>query len=172
MGVGSKLLDSMYSYYGAKDNISDITVEDASDTFQQMRCCVDAKLCRTLEAFSPEKIKQNGLTEEMIKAAKAHCKINPKQCRVVYEILKLAAIDRNKPSEYQAYRLEIKKRLNMTHAKQKRDLDRAAKRGVNVTSALAMLPTNEQRLEQLQVEYKAVEGIYLAVIEKIGPGSN
>lgn len=166
LGIGSKMIEALYSYYGPKSNVTDITVEEPSVIFQNMRSAVDANLCQSLESFAPEKLK-HGLSKEMLEEAKAKYKINPKQCRVVYEILRLAATNRANPQEYKDYRLEIKKRLSMYYAKQKRDLMRAEKRGVNVASAMAMLPTDEQRLEQLQVEYKGIEEMYLGIIKKI-----
>lgn len=166
LGVGSKIIEALYSYYGPKANVTDITVEEPSDIFQNMRSAVDAKLCKSLSSFAPEKLKQ-GLSKEMLEEAKAKYKINPKQCRIVYEILRLDATDRANQQDYKAYRLEIKRRLSMFYAKQKRDLARAEKRGVNVANALAMLPTEEQHIEQLQMEYKAVEEIYLGIIKKI-----
>lgn len=166
LGVGSKIIEALYSYYGPKSSVTDITVEEPSDIFQNMRSAVDAKLCQSLAAFAPEKLKQ-GLSKEMLEDAKAKYKINPKQCRVVYEILRLSVTNRANQEEYKNYRLEIKKRLSMYYAKQKRDLARAEKRGVNVASALAMLPSDEQRIEQLQVQYKAIEEMYLGIIKKI-----
>ncbi|XP_063697333.1 histone acetyltransferase type B catalytic subunit [Culicoides brevitarsis] len=166
LGIGSKLIESLYSYYGAEENVTDITVEEPSDIFQNMRSAVDAKLCKNLASFAPEKLKQ-GLSKEMLEEAKAKYKINPKQCRVVYEILRLGATDRSNPQEYKEYRLEIKKRLNMFYAKQKRDLARAEKRGVNVANARAMLPSEEQHIEQLQLEYKAIEEMYSEILKKV-----
>lgn len=166
IGVGSKIIEALYSYYGSKTNVTDITVEEPSDIFQEMRSSVDAKLCKDLESFAPEKLK-HGLSKEMLEEAKNKYKINPKQCRIVYEILRLANTNRANSQEYKEYRLEIKKRLSMYYCKQKRDLLRAEKRGVNIASAMAMLPTDEQRLEQLMIEYKAVEEMYLKIIEKI-----
>lgn len=160
------MIEALYSYYGPMSKVTDITVEEPSDIFQNMRSAVDAKLCKSLDSFAPEKLKQ-GLSKEMLVEAKAKFKINPKQCRIVYEILRLGATNRANQDEYKDYRLEIKKRLSMYYAKQKRDLMRAEKRGVNVANAMAMLPTDEQRLEQLQLEYKAIEEMYLGILKKI-----
>uniref|UniRef100_A0A336KDZ6 Histone acetyltransferase type B catalytic subunit n=1 Tax=Culicoides sonorensis TaxID=179676 RepID=A0A336KDZ6_CULSO len=166
MGIGSKIIEAIYSYYGSKPNVTDITVEEPSDIFQEMRSAVDAKFCKNLESFSPEKLKA-GLSKEMLNEAKEKFKINPKQCRIVYEILKLGVINCKDPKEYRDYRLEVKKRLTMYFAKQKRDLLRAEKRGVNIANALATLPTDEQRLEQLQIDYKKIEDTYKKILKKI-----
>jgi len=166
LGIGSKIIEAIYKYYGARKEVNDICVEEPSPVFQHMRSTVDAKLCCKLPEFAAEKLKQ-GLCSEMINAAKKEFKINPRQCRIVYEILRLAATNRNNPEEYKNYRLEVKKRLNMAHHKQKRELLKAEKRGVSVKTAMEMLPTDEVRLEQLQLEYKAIEESYLSILKKI-----
>lgn len=166
LGVGSKIIEAIYGFYAPKPEVKDITVEEPSAVFQHMRSAVDAKLCRNLPAFESEKLKF-GLSKEMLQEAKEKYKINPKQCRIVYEILRLAVTNRDDQDEYRLYRLEVKKRLNMSRHKEKRDLERAAKRGFNVTAAMAVLPTNEERMELLQLEYKATEDGYLNILKKI-----
>lgn len=166
LGVGSKIIEAIYSFYAPKSEVKDITVEEPSAIFQHMRSIVDAKLCRALPAFAPDKLKQ-GLSKEMLQEATEKYKINPKQSRTVYEILRLAATDRNNAEEYKNYRLEIKKRLNMVHHKSKRDLERAQKRGFNVTAAMAMLPTDQERMDQLQLEYQVTEEAYLSILKKV-----
>lgn len=165
LGVASKIIETIYAYYAPRKDVKDITVEEPSAIFQHIRSIVDVKLCRKLAAFAPEKLK-NGLNKEMLGEAKENFKINPKQCRTVYEILRLGVTDRNNVEDYKNYRVEVKKRLNMVHHKSKRDLERAQKRGFNVTAALKLLSTDEERMEQLQFEYQATEEAYLSILKK------
>ena len=78
MGLGAKLLDSIYSHYKGDATVVDITVEvfftfgpfynlttsllqDPSDNFVRLRDFVDAKNCLKLSAFSKEQV---GLYQE------------------------------------------------------------------------------------------------------------
>jgi len=44
LGIGSTLLESMYQYYLDDKKCTEITVEDPSDDFQQMKDALDIKL--------------------------------------------------------------------------------------------------------------------------------
>ena len=71
MGLGARLLDSIYSHYKGDATVVDITVEvfpfcscltlspllqDPSDNFVRLRDFVDAKNCLKLAAFSKEQV--------------------------------------------------------------------------------------------------------------------
>lgn len=165
LGLASKIIETIYKFYASRKDVRDITVEEPSPIFQHIRSIVDVALCRNLKSFAPEKLKL-GLSDEMLMETKEKFKINPKQCRIIYEILRLGVTDRDDADEYKQYRQEIKKRLNMIHHKSKRDLERAQKRGFNVTAAIKGLLSDEERLEQLQLEYQAVEESYLNILRK------
>lgn len=153
MGIGAQAIEAIYNKFKNDPKVVDITVEDPSDDFRRVRNYVDAKLCLNLPQFAADKLK-SGFNQAMIEAAKNQFKINPKQCRIVYEILRLNAININDPEEYKAYRLCVKKRLNVPHHKQKEDLKKMEKRGVDVSTTSATVPTIEQRIEQLKEEYE------------------
>lgn len=153
MGIGSQFIETIYNKFKDDPKVVDITVEDPSDDFRRVRNYVDAKLCVSLPEFSADRLAQ-GFSKEMIDAAKDKFKINPRQCRIVYEILRLNAINVNDEDEYKAYRLCVKKRLNAPHHKQKEDLKKMEKRGVDVTATAATIPTTEERIEQLKEEYQ------------------
>lgn len=123
-----------------------------------MRNYVDAKLCLNLPEFAPDKLKA-GFSQEMAEAAKNAYKINQKQCRIVYEILRLNALNINDAEEYKTYRLCVKKRLNVPYHKQKEDLKKMEKRGVDVTAAAATVPSSEERIDKLKEEYEVGLGI-------------
>lgn len=95
----------------------------------------------------------------MAEAAKNAYKINQKQCRIVYEILRLNALNINDAEEYKTYRLCVKKRLNVPYHKQKEDLKKMEKRGVDVTAAAATVPSSEERIDKLKEEYEVGLGI-------------
>lgn len=153
LGIGATLLEVIYNKFKNDPIVVDITVEDPSDDFRRVRNYVDAKLCKDLPAFSSENLKK-GYSKNMIKEANKHFKINPRQTRFVYEILRLNVTNVNNPSEYKAYRLCVKKRLNIPHYKQKADIKRMEKAGVDMQFAAASLPTTEARIEQLKEEYQ------------------
>lgn len=153
MGIGAQVIEAIYNKFKNDPKVVDITVEDPSDDFRRVRNYVDAKLCLNLPEFAADKLK-SGFNQAMIEAAKNQFKINPKQCRIVFEILRLNAININDPEEYKAYRLCVKKRLNVPHHKQKEDLKKMEKRGVDVSTTSATVPTIEQRIEQLKEEYE------------------
>lgn len=153
LGIGAQLIETIYNKFKGDEKVVDITVEDPSDDFRRVRNYVDAKLCLNLPEFAPNKLKE-GFNQEMVAAAKREYKINPKQVRIVYEILRLNATNVNDPEEYKAYRLCVKKRLNIPHQKQKEDLKKMEKRGVDITATSATVPTTEERIAQLKEEYQ------------------
>jgi histone acetyltransferase 1 len=166
LGIGTKLIESIYQHFLRKQNIADITFEDQSEILQFVRLSVDAKLCKNLPEFSAENLKK-GLTKEMLRAANENFKLNPKQVRVVCEVLRLAVTDRENKKEYQDYRIFVKKRLNLIFQKQKNDLFRAQKHGANVKTEIAALPSIEDRQQILQVDYEEAEVMYLRVLERV-----
>lgn len=153
LGIGAQLIETIYNKFKGDATVVDITVEDPSDDFRRVRNYVDAKLCLNLPEFAPNKLK-GGFSQEMVEAAKREYKINPKQVRIVYEILRLNATNVNDPEEYKEYRLCVKKRLNIPHQKQKEDLKKMEKRGVDITATSATVPTIEERIDQLKEEYQ------------------
>ncbi|XP_073999610.1 histone acetyltransferase 1 isoform X2 [Rhodnius prolixus] len=110
IGLCSKLLNSVYSYYQTNRKVVDITVESPSPDFQRVRDFVDCKNCINLDAFSPAKLK-HGFSEEQIRQCKERFKINKKQARRIYEILRLKYTNIHNDEEYNAYLAEIKDRL-------------------------------------------------------------
>lgn len=166
-GIGRKLLETIYTHYQAQENVCDITVEDASEDFQRLRNTIDCRLLKDLPAFAPEKLKM-GFNVEMANQAKEKFKITPKQSRTIYEILRLGVTNTMSHAEYKAYRLEVKKRLNMAYFKEKRDLKRVLDRGfkISVDKKLA-LPSTEENMEQLDAMYKEAEEIYKEVLARI-----
>jgi len=110
LGIGTKMVQIIYNRFRCDEKVTDITVEDQSDEFRRIRNFIDVGLCKDLSSFSADKIK-NGFTSEMAKEANKKFKINAKQSRTIYEILRLLYTNVNDENEYKAYRLDVKKRL-------------------------------------------------------------
>lgn len=178
IGIGATLIEVVYNKFKGDPRVVDITVEDPSDDFRRVRNYVDAKLCRALPEFSAANLKK-GFSKEMSTAAKEQLKvstvlplqsndcfhnnqnrlfsliaqINPRQCRIVYEILRLDVTNVGNEAEYKEYRLTVKKRLNTPYYKQQAELARMQKAGVDMQIAMASIPTKNERIEQLKDEY-------------------
>lgn len=167
LGIASRLIEhTTYNYFVTKDNVADITYEEPTDVIQHIRSVVDAKRCMALPAFAKDNLLA-GFSKDMLKEAKEKFKINPKQCRVIYEILRLAVTNTKNDDEYRNYRVEVKKRLNLNYSKHRRELLRLQKRGVDVDGAFSILPSLEDRISQLNAEYKEVESVYYQVLKKL-----
>ena len=94
-----------------------------------------------------------------------------KQARIVYEILRLRATNLTNPEEYRAYRIDVKKRLNIPFKRKQNEelkIERALK---NVNKGTYTkengLPSDEQRKEILQQEYEFLEEEYKMVVKRL-----
>lgn len=163
LGVGSKMLAVLYAQFRSDARVRDVTVEDPSDDFRRIRNVLDATLCSELAAFAPELL-HAGFSESMVTEAREQLKINKKQCRVVYEILRLAATDETDEKVYKAYRLAIKNRLNQSFYRQQRYAEKQLRADPQF---LATLPTVEERIVQLRGEYAEVEDEYRQILKKL-----
>ncbi|EZA51704.1 hypothetical protein DMN91_003947 [Ooceraea biroi] len=171
VGVGTHLLQAIYSEYIGRKDVTDMTVESPSGTFQRLRNYVDAVNCNALPSFKPEFLKR-GFSNEMAAEAKNKLKINKKQARRVYEILRLRATDTVDAAEYREYRIDVKKRLNIPFKRkenEERKIERALK-NVDKKTYTNGLPSVEQRIEILEKEYQLVEDEYKLVIERLKYG--
>nr|XP_033337174.1 histone acetyltransferase type B catalytic subunit isoform X2 [Megalopta genalis] len=167
MGLGAHLLHAIYREYIGRNQVKDITVEDPSVTFQRLRDYVDAINCSTLSSFSRECLLQ-GFNKTMVMEAKEKFKINKRQTRRVYEILRLRSTDLSNENEYREYRLDVKKRLNIPYKREQNDLRKleCALKNIGKKSNYT-LPTSEQRLQTLEKEYRSLEEEYKKVIKRL-----
>lgn len=184
LGVGTYLIESIYKHFRTP-NVADITVEDPSEDFTRIRSTIEVnfyfshkvsvlinlilqvKMCKELPSFSSDLVKL-GCSSKMLKDAKDELKIFPKQTRIIYEIIRLAHTNKSNAEEYRSYRVDVKKRMNMTYLRQKRDLEKVLKKGVKVDADKMMMPTVQERMEQLADEYKATEAYYEKILKKVG----
>ncbi|XP_054712533.1 histone acetyltransferase type B catalytic subunit-like [Uloborus diversus] len=169
-GLGSKLLESVCNWYIQDPEVLDITVEDPSEEFVRIRDCVDCKKCQALPSFAEDMLKK-GFSKEMAEEAQMHLKINKKQARRVYEILRLKCTDMTNPQDYRIYRLDVKNRLNAPFQREKLDMEKLQKNlsPEELKAASNMIP-REQRLEQLDQMYKDTEAKYKHIIDKLCEG--
>jgi histone acetyltransferase 1 len=158
----AQLLQAIYNHYIKDEQVIDITVEDPSDEFMALRDFVDVRNCADLPSYQSSVIK-NGFTQEMAKQAREQFKINKRQARKVYEILRLKVTNRSDPLEYKNYRLDVKRRLNkpFQSEKVKRFLE---PNELAVTTASTGL---EERHQKLSAMYEVTEELYRRTIEKL-----
>lgn len=93
--------------------------------------------------------------------------INPRQCRKVYEIVRLFYTNVHENDDYTSYRLDVKKRLNAVYHKQLRDIKKMEHAKLDTEWLRARLPNMKIRLEQLQQEYEEVEKEYQQIVDKL-----
>nr|SVE89275.1 EOG090X06NC [Daphnia sinensis] len=167
LGLGAELLNVIYRSFLKDSNILDITVEDPSDEFTRLRDFVDAQNCKKLPSFSKEKLHQ-GFTAEMVDEAQRDLKINKKQARRVYEILRFQATNLSDLEEYRAYRLDVKRRLNIPYQKEASDYKKLQK-ALNAEELRSTLSTStkEQRIENLEKQYQTLENEYRHTLERL-----
>ncbi|XP_015175660.1 PREDICTED: histone acetyltransferase type B catalytic subunit [Polistes dominula] len=167
LGLGTHLLRGIYTQYISKSNVKDITVEDPSIDFQRIRDYVDAINCHKLPSFSRKNLLQ-GFSKNMVTEAREQYKINKKQTRRVYEILRLLITDTSNEQEYRDYRLIVKKRLNVPYKREQNDVKKLelALKSLNKRSNIALPPT-EQRIKILDKLYGILEEDYKKVVKRL-----
>jgi len=166
-GHAAQLVQCFYNECYARSEVLDIHVEDPSENFQRVRDYIDVRNCLKLPAFNPEML-HRGLTEKMCLEARDKLKLNKKQVRRVYEILRLRATNCFNAAEFKAYRIDVKKRLNAPFQKNGRDFEKL-KRALNpseLSSTLNSL-TREQRLELLERQFQSCVNDYRLVLNRI-----
>ncbi|NP_001171746.1 histone acetyltransferase type B catalytic subunit [Saccoglossus kowalevskii] len=162
-GHGAQLLEAIYIDHRQNPTVLDITVEDPSEEFICLRDYVDCKVCMHLASFSTECL-QEGFTEDMAQEAQVKLKINQKQARRVYEILRLRVTDESNANQFKEYRLDIKKRLNIPYQREKSDMEKMKKalkpEELAATMAGQSLQERHNNLEkmfqELLVDYRKV----------------
>ncbi|CAN7980282.1 unnamed protein product [Ixodes pacificus] len=166
-GLGAEMLQGIYNYYTGCRDVIDITVEDPSSTFIRLRDFVDSKNCLTLPSYSRQHL-HKGFSEEMRKEAQEKFKLNKKQARRVYEILRLRVTNTANPGQYQKYRLEVKNRLNAPYQRQKADVEKLQRTMSPEEFEATMQCLNAQnRIEQLESQYRELELEYRHTLERL-----
>ncbi|XP_045538159.1 histone acetyltransferase type B catalytic subunit [Papilio machaon] len=167
LGLCAALLQSVYSHFISQPEVVDITVEDPSPEFQRIRDYVDAKNCESLSAFQPAKLLQ-GFSPEMEKQACKKFKINKKQARRVYEILRLKNTNTSDKAAYLSYRLDVKNRLNAPFQKKKLEMKKLQKvlKSEEYMATITSTGANETQ-SRLSSQYLDLEEEYRRVIHRM-----
>uniref|UniRef100_T1IZF3 Histone acetyltransferase type B catalytic subunit n=1 Tax=Strigamia maritima TaxID=126957 RepID=T1IZF3_STRMM len=166
-GIGAELLQTICTMYVADPEVLDITVEDPSEEFVRLRDYLDSKNCLKLKSFKTECLR-DGFSEEMATEAQMKLKLNKKQSRRIYEILRLRITDTGNCGQYRSYRLDIKNRLNLPFQKQQSDLMKLQKTLRPEELKATLNYTNkEQRIEQLERQYQELETDYRRVLDRL-----
>ncbi|CAK1545703.1 unnamed protein product [Leptosia nina] len=126
LGLCAHLVQTIYSHFTIMPEVLDITVEDPSQEFQRIRDYVDAKNCEKLPSFQLENLLK-GFSSEMANQARSKYKINKRQARRVYEILRLKNTNTSDKAAYLQYRLDVKNRLNAPFQKKKLEMKKLEK---------------------------------------------
>ncbi|CAG4965874.1 unnamed protein product [Parnassius apollo] len=167
IGLCAELLQSIYSHFIPQPEVMDITVEDPSQEFQRIRDYVDAKNCDTLPAYQPAKLLQ-GFTPEMANQACNKFKINKKQARRIYEILRLKSTNTSDKTAYLNYRLDVKNRLNAPFQKKKLEMKKLQKvlKPEEYAATISSIGAMETQ-GRLSSQYLSLEEEYRRVIHRL-----
>ncbi|XP_038046016.1 histone acetyltransferase type B catalytic subunit-like [Patiria miniata] len=167
MGHGVQLLDTMNTHFRNDTKVLDITVEDPSEDFVRLRDFLDCRDCMKLPAFERHNL-ENGFSVDMEKQALEKLKLCKKQVRRVYEILRLRETDARDPAEMKAYRLDIKRRLNVPFQKQKCDQEKMCRTLKPEELAATMQGTSlQERHETLENWYQELMTDYRRVLDRL-----
>lgn len=167
LGLCAQLLQAIYTHFIIIPEVLDITVEDPSQDFQRIRDYVDAKNCEMLPAFQPAKLNQ-GFSAEMVSQACNKYKINKKQARRVYEILRLKNTNTSDKTEYLNYRLDVKNRLNAPFQKKKLEMKKLQKvlKPEEYAATISSVGASETH-GRLASQYHSLEQDYRRVIHRM-----
>ncbi|XP_014245051.1 histone acetyltransferase type B catalytic subunit-like [Cimex lectularius] len=158
MGLCAKLINTVQMHYASMREVFDITVEDPAIDFQRVRDYVDCSNCLHLSSFSSEKLIR-GFHSDMAEEAREKYKINKKQARRIYEILRLNITNIHNEAEYKEYRLDVKKRLYAPFQRQNSILIK--------TNQAHLIENKEERLTKLQELFNELSEEYTKVLDRV-----
>lgn len=98
---------------------------------------------------------------------KKNFQLNPRQCRRIYEIVRLLYTNIHDDKDYTAYRLDVKRRLNNKYYKKLRDVQRFERVMAGPKGNSPSILTTEERHKLLDEDYKTIETDYLSIVEKL-----
>ncbi|VDM40912.1 unnamed protein product [Toxocara canis] len=167
-GNGAKFLQAIYNDLVPRRNVRDITAEDPGELFIHLRDYVDCCNCSRLPEFATDNLKK-GFSSEMKNAALTKLKINSRQARRVYEILRLMGTNTNDEAEMKAYRIDVKRRLEAPLKKSDRDwrkLTRALDEQEMATVAASQMNI-DKKMNLLQQMFEADIADYKTTINRL-----
>ncbi|XP_013186287.1 histone acetyltransferase type B catalytic subunit [Amyelois transitella] len=167
LGICAHLIKAIYTHFTVLPEVIDITVEDPSPDFQRIRDYVDVKNCETLPAFQPAQLHQ-GFSQDMANQARSKFKINKKQARRVYEILRLKHTNTSDKTSYLNYRLDVKNRLNAPFQKKKLEMKKLQRvLAPEEFAAAASASGAHETQARLAALYAALELDYRRVLHRL-----
>ncbi|KAK6971227.1 histone acetyltransferase type B catalytic subunit, partial [Biomphalaria glabrata] len=167
MGLCARVLQTFYNICYNRPEVLDITVEDPSENFQRVRDFVDARNCCNLKSFQPSELNQ-GFSHEMTHEAQLKLKLNRLQARRMYEILRLKATDRGNKEHYRAYRLDVKRRLNIPFLRNRRTYKKLEKSlsDEELSQTLGLMK-KEQKFQYLENAFQEELNSYQHVLDRL-----
>ncbi|KJE92455.1 histone aminotransferase 1 [Capsaspora owczarzaki ATCC 30864] len=126
-GHGREMLQAFYRVARSRAEVWDVSVEDPGLAFATLRDRIDARNCLSELPELYESLPDD-LSEDIVSQTQQKLKLNKKQIRHIFELLKLNQIDRNDEAQYKKYRLMIKKRLHRQYNTDLVQLEMAADR--------------------------------------------
>jgi len=163
MGLAADVLKIIIDQYQVKD-VTEITMEDPSPQCQRVRDFNDVRICINLKQFSSERLVK-GFHLAMYSGANEAAKINRRQARRVYEILRYRCTPKFDESAMRAYRLDVKNRLNAPYKNETlRKMRLAHSSGVQLSE--------EDRKNLLNQEYQELIEEYEKVIKRLDRWEN
>uniref|UniRef100_A0A0N4Z9A7 Histone acetyltransferase type B catalytic subunit n=1 Tax=Parastrongyloides trichosuri TaxID=131310 RepID=A0A0N4Z9A7_PARTI len=150
-GIGPKFLKSLFNELKNDSKVVDITIEDPSDFLIYCRDYVDCINLKDHPEFSPEKLKM-GFSKAMLDVAHEKYKMNQKQIRRVYEILRLYRTDETDKEDMKAYRIDVKRRLEKPMKRTKKELNRLAFLAMKDKHYISSIEANTPEVKQPQLQ--------------------
>lgn len=142
-GHGNKFYQALYQSFLADPRIKEITVEDSSDRFQEIRDKNDIRFLRENRALEDLKAP---VDKNVFNELQKKYKLNKRQMARCIEIELLRNLNKTDPVAYKAYRLQVKQRLYLWNEDILRQLDRA------------------ERIQKLEETFKGLEEDYYSII--------
>jgi len=170
-GLGIKLLQTINSDLRADPDVLDIVVEDPSEAFTLLRDYVDCLACKELKSFASQTLKTtHRLSDDMEHEARHKLKINKRQAKRVFEILRLLATNQHDKAAMKTFRLDVKRRLNQPYAAEKKKLDKC-KRALKPNEAQAVMRQMKmapaEQKEHLENMYSELLQDYDKIVKKL-----
>ncbi|KAF9586269.1 histone acetyltransferase 1 [Lunasporangiospora selenospora] len=145
-GHGGRLYQSLYSDFGSRPEIREMTVEDPNEEFSDMRDKNDMKHLTNAGVFKD--VQAPIKAETIAKVAKEY-KLTKRQVARCFELALLKNLDKKSRPQYKAFRLQVKQRLYRHNAEALSTLDRP------------------ERIEKLHETFQSVEEDYHRLLAMI-----
>ncbi|KAG2224983.1 hypothetical protein INT45_000104 [Circinella minor] len=119
-GHGSELYQTIYSTCMSRNDVKELTVEDPSEDFADMRDRNDMRYLNTHNAF--DKLVAP-VSRKTMKELRQKFKLTDRQMQRCIEMYLLSRVNPKQKEEYKAFRLQVKQRLYLFNLDALRDLD-------------------------------------------------